>query len=241
MELEYVTIQTIMAEDFSYLTDEEAGKAIKAYLNYATSGESKAPEGNAIFVYLSLKREFDRVMKIREERAEAGRAGGRPKKAKPEPAQLNPETKQKPEVRTPASFISDEEAAEIKQGTNEVLDEAKRQGFPDTTATMETLNQLVADNGTEEVLECVKIAGEAGKPNIRYLKGVINGRAKERQEEERQARIDAEKYPVVSSADYDYKPPSVTFGEVFKKYAKQRALEHPEERVKLEELAGRFS
>lgn len=241
MELEYVTIQTIMAEDFSYLTDEEAGKAIKAYLNYATSGESKAPEGNAIFVYLSLKREFDRVMKIREERAEAGRAGGRPKKAKPEPAQLNPETKQKPEVRTPASFISDEEAAEIQQGTNEVLDEAKRQGFPDTTATMETLNQLVADNGTEEVLECVKIAGEAGKPNIRYLKGVINGCAKERQEEERQARIDAEKYPVVSSADYDYKPPSVTFGEVFKKYAKQRALEHPEERVKLEELAGRFS
>lgn len=241
MELEYVTIQTIMAEDFSYLTDEEAGKAIKAYLNYATSGESKAPEGNALFVYLSLKREFDRVMKIREERAEAGRAGGRPKKAKPEPAQLNPETKQKPEVRTPASFISDEEAAEIQQGTNEVLDEAKRQGFPDTTATMETLNQLVADNGTEEVLECVKIAGEAGKPNIRYLKGVINGRAKERQEEERQARIDAEKYPVVSSADYDYKPPSVTFGEVFKKYAKQRALEHPEERVKLEELAGRFS
>lgn len=106
---------------------------------------------------------------------------------------------------------------------------------------METLNQLVADNGAEEVLECVKIAGEAGKPNIRYLKGVINGRAKERQEEERQARIDAEKYPVVSSADYDYKPPSVTFGEVFKKYAKQRALEHPEERVKLEELAGRFS
>ena len=241
MELESVTIQTIMAEDFSYLTDEEAGKAIKAYLNYATSGESKAPEGNAIFVYLSLKREFDRVMKIREERAEAGRAGGRPKKAKPEPAQLNPETKQKPEVRTPASFISDEEAAEIQQGTNEVLDEAKRQGFPDTTATMETLNQLVADNGTEEVLECVKIAGEAGKPNIRYLKGVINGRAKERQEEERQARIDAEKYPVVSSADYDYKPPSVTFGAVFKKYAKQRALEHPEERVKLEELAGRFS
>ena len=241
MELEYVTIQTIMAEDFSCLTDEEAGKAIKAYLNYATSGESKAPEGNAIFVYLSLKREFDRVMKIREERAEAGRAGGRPKKAKPEPAQLNPEPEQKPKSHTPAPFISDEEAAEIQQGTNEVLDEAKRQGFPDTTATMETLNQLVADNGTEEVLECVKIAGEAGKPNIRYLKGVINGRAKERQEEERQARIDAEKYPVVSSADYDYKPPSVTFGEVFKKYAKQRALEHPEERVKLEELAGRFS
>lgn len=236
MELEYVTIQTVMAEDFSHMTDEEAGKAIKAYLNYAASGENIEPEGNAIFVYLSLKREFDRVMKIREARAEAGRAGGRghQKKAQPEQAQVSAE-------KAPAPFISDEEAAEIQQGTNEVLDEAQRQGFTDTTATMEALNQLVADNGAEEVLECVKIAGEAGKPNIRYLKGVINGRAKERQEEERQARIDAEKYPVVSSADYDYKPPSVTFGEVFKKYAKQRALEHPEERVKLEELAGRFS
>lgn len=247
MELEYVTIQTIMAEDFSYLTDEEAGKAIKAYLNYATSGESKAPEGNAIFVYLSLKREFDRVMKIREERAEAGRAGGRPKKAKPEPAQLNPETEKKPEVHTPAPFISDEEAAEIQQGTNEVLDEAKRQGFPDTTATMETLNQLVADNSAEEVLECVKIAGESGKPNIRYLKGVINGRAKEKQEKERreQARIEAEKHPIrfVNSTDEIEvrEPPKVKQRDVFMSCVKNQPMEHPEVRTKLEELARAWS
>ena len=216
MELEYVPVQVAMRREIARLSDEEAGRALKAILDYVATGEDVEPEGNAAFLYLALLRECDKICKIHEVRSAGGKAGGRgrPKKTKSE---------------------------EIQQGTNEVLDEAKRQGFPDTTATMETLNQLVADNGTEEVLECVKIAGEAGKPNIRYLKGVINGRAKERQEEERQARIDAEKYPVVSSADYDYKPPSVTFGEVFKKYAKQRALEHPEERVKLEELAGRFS
>lgn len=251
MELEYVPVQVAMRREIARLSDEEAGRALKAILDYVATGEDVEPEGNAAFLYLALLRECDKICKIHEVRSAGGKAGGRgrPKKTKSEEiqqseseqAQLNPEPEQKPEVRAPASFISDEEAAEIQQGTNEVQDEAKRQGFPDTTATMETLNQLVADNGTEEVLECVKIAGEAGKPNIRYLKGVINGRAKERQEEERQARIDAEKYPVVSSADYDYKPPSVTFGEVFKKYAKQRALEHPEERVKLEELAGRFS
>lgn len=251
MELEYVPVQVAMRREIARLSDEEAGRALKAILDYVTTGEDVEPEGNAAFLYLALLRECDKICKIHEVRSAGGKAGGRgrPKKEKPEAiqqpesaqAQLNPETEQKPELHTPAPFISDEEAAEIQQGTNEVLDEAKRQGFPDTTATMETLNQLVADNGAEEVLECVKIAGEAGKPNIRYLKGVINGRAKEQQEEERQARIDAEKYPVVSSADYDYKPPSVTFGEVFKKYAKQRALEHPEERVKLEELAGRFS
>jgi hypothetical protein len=251
MELEYVPVQVAMRREIARLSDEEAGRALKAILDYVATGEDVEPEGNAAFLYLALLRECDKICKIHEVRSAGGKAGGRgrPKKEKPEAiqqpesaqAQLNPETEQKPELHTPAPFISDEEAAEIQQGTNAVLDEAQRQGFSTSTATMETLNQLVADNDAEEVLECVKIAGEAGKPNIRYLKGVINGRAKERQEEERQARIDAEKYPVVSSADYDYKPPSVTFGEVFKKYAKQRALEHPEERVKLEELAGRFS
>ena len=248
-KVKYVPIPLDMAEDIEELSDEEIGLVVRAYLQYGRSGETAEMPRTIKYLYNALVRELDRASDGYEKKIAAGKSGGRgrPKKEpseeiqQPESAQLNPEPEQKPKSHTHAPFISDEEAAEIQQGTNEVLDEAKRQGFPDTTATMDNINQLVADNGTEEVLECVKIAGESGKPNIRYLKGVINGRAKERQEEERQARIDAEKYPVVSSADYDYKPPSVTFGEVFKKYAKQRALEHPEERVKLEELAGRFS
>lgn len=248
-KVKYVPIPLDMAEDIEELSDEEIGLVVRAYLQYGRSRETAEMPRTIKYLYNALVRELDRASDGYEKKIAAGKSGGRgrPKKEpseeiqQPESAQLNPEPEQKPEMRTPTPFISDEEAAEIQQGTNAVLDEAQRQGFSTSTATMETLNQLVADNGAEEVLECVKIAGEAGKPNIRYLKGVINGRAKERQEEERQARIDAEKYPVVSSADYDYKPPSVTFGEVFKKYAKQRALEHPEERVKLEELAGRFS
>lgn len=248
-KVKYVPIPLDMAEDIEELSDEEIGLVVRAYLQYGRSGETAEMPRTIKYLYNALVRELDRASDGYEKKIAAGKSGGRgrPKKEpseeiqQPESAQLNPEPEQKPKSHPPAPFISDEEAAEIQQGTNAVLDEAQRQGFPDTTATMDNINQLVADNGTEEVLECVKIAGEAGKPNIRYLKGVINRRAKERQEEERQARIDAEKYPVVSSADYDYKPPSVTFGEVFKKYAKQRALEHPEERVKLEELAGRFS
>ena len=248
-KVKYVPIPLDMADDIEELSDEEIGLVVRAYLQYGRSGETAEMPRTIKYLYNALVRELDRASDGYEKKIAAGKSGGRgrPKKEpseeiqQPEPAQLNPEPEQKPEMRTPTPFISDEEAAEIQQGTNAVLDEAQRQGFSTSTATMETLNQLVADNGAEEVLECVKIAGEAGKPNIRYLKGVINGRAKERQEEERQARFDAEKYPVVSSADYDYKPPSVTFGEVFKKYEKQRALEHPEERVKLEELAGRFS
>lgn len=150
-------------------------------------------------------------------------------------------------MHTPAPFISDEEAAEIQQGTNEVLDEAKRQGFPDTTATMETLNQLVADNSAEEVLECVKIAGESGKPNIRYLKGVVNGRAKEKQKEAQreQARIEAEKHPIrfINSTDEIEvrEPPKVKQRDVFLSCVKNQPTEHPEVRTKLEELARAWS
>ena len=250
MELEYVPVQVAMRREIARLSDEETGRALKAILDYMATGEDVEPEGNAAFLYLALLRECDKICKIHEVRSAGGKAGGRgrPKKEpseeiqQPEPAQLNPETEQKPEVHTPAPFISDEEAAEIQQGTNEVLDEAKRQGFTDTTATMETLNQLVADNGTEEVLECVKIAGESGKPNIRYLKGVINGRAKEKQEKERreQARIEAEKHPIrfIKSTDEIevHEPPKVKQRDVF-----LSSVGYPEVRTKLEEIARAWS
>lgn len=256
MELEYVPVQVAMRREIARLSDEEAGRALKAILDYVATGEDVEPDGNAAFLYLALLRECDKICKIHEVRSAGGKAGGRgrPKKEKPEAiqhpesaqAQLNPEPEQKPEVHTPAPFISDEEAAEIQQGTNEVLDEAKRQGFPDTTA-METLNQLVADNSAEEVLECVKIAGESGKPNIRYLKGVINGRAKEKQEKERreQARIEAEKHPIrfVNSTDEIEvrEPPKVKQRDVFMSCVKNQPMEHPEVRTKLEELARAWS
>lgn len=257
MELEYVPVQVAMRREIARLSDEEAGRALKAILDYVATGEDVEPEGNAAFLYLALLRECDKICKIHEVRSAGGKAGGRgrPKKTKSEDirqpesaqAQLNPETEQKPESHTPAPFISDEEAAEIQQGTNEVLDEAKRQGFPDTTATMDNINQLVADNGTEEVLECVKIAGESGKPNIRYLKGVINGRAKEKQEKERreQARIEAEKHPIrfINSTDEieGPEPPKIKQRDVFMSFVKKQPMEHPEVRTKLEELARAWS
>jgi hypothetical protein len=207
------------------------------------------------YLYNALVRELDRASDGYEKKIAAGKSGGRgrPKKEpseeiqQPESAQLNPEPEQKPKSHTPAPFISDEEAAEIQQGTNAVLDEAQRQGFPETTATMDTINQLVADNGAEEVLECVKIAGESGKANVRYLKGVINGRTKEKQEKERreQARIEAEKHPIrfINSTDEIEvpEPPKIKQRDVFMSCVKTKPTEHPEIRTKLEELARAWS
>lgn len=249
-KVKYVPIPLDMADDIEELSDEEIGLVVRAYLQYGRSGETAEMPRTIKYLYNALVRELDRASEGYEKKVAAGKSGGRgrPKKElpeeiqQPEQAQLNPKQEQKPEVHAPAPFISDEAAAEIQQGTNEVLDEAKRQGFPDTTATMETLNQLVADNSAEEVLECVKIAGESGKPNIRYLKGVINGRAKEKQEKERreQARIEAEKHPIrfINSTDEIevHEPPKVKQRDVF-----MNSVGYPEVRTKLEEIARKWS
>jgi hypothetical protein len=249
-KVKYVPIPLDMADDIEELSDEEIGLVVRAYLQYGRSGETAEMPRTIKYLYNALVRELDRASEGYEKKVAAGKSGGRgrPKKElpeeiqQPEQAQLNPKQEQKPEVHTPAPFISDEAAAEIQQGTNEVLDEAKRQGFPDTTATMETLNQLVADNSAEEVLECVKIAGESGKHNIRYLKGVINGRAKEKQEKERreQARIEAEKHPIrfINSTDEIevHEPPKVKQRDVF-----MNSVGYPEVRTKLEEIARKWS
>lgn len=249
-KVKYVPIPLDMADDIEELSDEEIGLVVRAYLQYGRSGETAEMPRTIKYLYNALVRELDRASDGYEKKIAAGKSGGRgrPKKEpseeiqQPEPAQLNPEPEQKPEVHTPAPFISDEEAAEIQQGTNEVLDEAKRQGFPDTTATMETLNQLVADNSAEEVLECVKIAGESGKPNIRYLKGVVNGRAKEKQKEAQreQARIEAEKHPIrfINSTDEIevHEPPKVKQRDVF-----MNSVGYPEVRTKLEKIARKWS
>lgn len=254
-KVKYVPIPLDMAEDIEELSDEEIGLVVRAYLQYGRSGETAEMPRTIKYLYNALVRELDRASDGYEKKIAAGKSGGRgrPKKEpseeiqQPESAQLNPEPEQKPKSHTPAPFISDEEAAEIQQGTNAVLDEAQRQGFPETTATMETLNQMVADNGAEEVLECVKIAGESGKPNIRYLKGVVNGRAKEKQKEAQreQARIEAEKHPIrfINSTDEIevHEPPKVKQRDVFLSCVKNQPTEHPEVRTKLEELARAWS
>ena len=249
-KVKYVPIPIDMAEDIEELSDEEIGLVVRAYLQYGRSGETAEMPRTIKYLYNALVRELDRASDGYEKKIAAGKSGGRgrPKKEpseeiqQPESAQLNPEPEQKPKSHTPAPFISDEEAAEIQQGTNAVLDEAQRQGFPETTATMDTINQLVADNGAEEVLECVKIAGESGKANVRYLKGVINGRTKEKQEKERreQARIEAEKHPIrfVNSTDEIEvrEPPKIKQRDVF-----LNSVGYPEVRTKLEEIARKWS
>ena len=249
-KVKYVPIPLDMAEDIEELSDEEIGLVVRAYLQYGRSGETAEMPRTIKYLYNALVRELDRASDGYEKKIAAGKSGGRgrPKKEpseeiqQPESAQLNPEPEQKPKSHTTAPFISDEEAAEIQQGTNAVLDEAQRQGFPETTATMDTINQLVADNGAEEVLECVKIAGESGKANVRYLKGVINGRAKEKQEKERreQARIEAEKHPIrfINSTDEIEvpEPPKIKQRDVF-----MNSVGYPEVRTKLEEIARKWS
>lgn len=189
----YAKIPLDMLEDFEAMTDEEAGAAIKAYLRYVASGEDNPPKGNGGFVYRAMRRDVARARERSAKRAEH-KGGGRGKTDKskagnaektgedPQPAPKQPEVRYVPQDKKP--FIGEDEAERISQETNEVLEEAVRQGFDITQAVMDRITDFVSKYGAEEVTECLQIAGDAGKPNIRYLRGVLDNREQDKREEQ---------------------------------------------------------
>ena len=70
--------------------------------------------------------------------------------------------------------LSESEMTALADGLNSVLDAAKAAGFPDTSATWDKLNLIVADNGADAVLAAIDICVEANVCNLRYLKGILN-------------------------------------------------------------------
>lgn len=84
------------------------------------------------------------------------------------------------------AFIDDDEAYQIQQKNNEVKYEAERNGFNITASVMDNLSELVAQNGASAVIEAIRIAGDAGASNMRYLKGVLKGQARDRDRKKRE-------------------------------------------------------
>lgn len=99
-------------------------------------------------------------------------------------------TPQKPETKPmQTAFIDEDEAYQIQQKTNEVIDEAERNGFNITTAVMDNLSELVSQNGASAVMDAIKIAGDAGASNMRYLKGVLNCKTREKDRKKREEKM----------------------------------------------------
>ncbi len=81
--MNYFCLYLDMAETFDDLTDEEAGKAIKALLAYCNGREVQPLSGGSKIVYGLLRRQFERDSESYETKriklSENGKKGGRPK------------------------------------------------------------------------------------------------------------------------------------------------------------------
>jgi len=73
-------------------------------------------------------------------------------------------------------FLSDSEADDLLQNAqqlNAVFDAAERAGFPHSTATMDALNQIVSDYGSEAVIRAIGGCVENSVIKLNYLRGIL--------------------------------------------------------------------
>lgn len=88
-------------------------------------------------------------------------------------------------------FAPEEELMRIQEEHNQVLDAAKRAGFPDNEATWNKLILFYGEYGLAAVLEGIEACVMAGKPILAYLQGCLKKSAKEQKKaaQEKQSGI----------------------------------------------------
>ena len=73
-------------------------------------------------------------------------------------------------------FLSYDEADQLLQNAqqlNAVFDAAERAGFPHSTATMDALNLIVSDYGSEAVIRAIGGCVENSVIKLNYLRGIL--------------------------------------------------------------------
>lgn len=199
--MKYVKVYYDLTETIDELSDAEAGRLLKALLEYGATGEVRALSGQERFVFKMVKAQMDRDRRDYAARAERNREnglkGGRPAKPtgfmknpeKPTGLQKNPEkptgvhNKDKEVYIADAiyahtresggGFLDDDEADDLMGELNSVLDAAHDAGFPDNQATFDRLTALCADYTAAWVLEALKVCVDRGQSSPGYLAGVL--------------------------------------------------------------------
>jgi hypothetical protein len=96
-------------------------------------------------------------------------------------------------VPSKGGFCSDSEMDALASGINAVLDAAERAGFPRGASTMDALNAIVADYGTEAVIRAIGGCVENSVIKLNYLRGILKrdptGGTRERQDDTPLPRI----------------------------------------------------
>lgn len=198
--MNYVKLHIDALEAYKRLNDAEFGRGIRALLKYMESGEEPGNLGREGLMYDALcaqvKRDRQGYDKYIAAQTENGKKGGRPRKnpEKPKETQENPWVFEKPKetLRNNINNIyhppyplqkGDEDDGDdlrcIQQEHDQVLDAARRAGFPATDAMHTRLIDLYGDHGADKLIAAIGECVEHNAVNLAYLRAVLQDKPRE--------------------------------------------------------------
>ena len=192
MAQEYVPVFWDWIEVTGELNDQEKGRLIDAMVMYSRGGDwQDRIKGNERYLFPAFQQQINRARKLSDKRSDAGAIGGKQNQAneskpkqtqadasKPKQTQANrsktPEEEEEEEAATGfGGFMDSDEAYRLQGELDAVLEEASKCGFSQDARTLDELNALCAEYTPPCVLDAIHIAHDRGKPNLGYLRGVL--------------------------------------------------------------------
>ena len=183
MAQEYVPVFWDWIEVTGELNDQEKGRLIDAMVMYSRGGDwQDRIKGNERYLFPAFQQQINRARKLSDKRSDAGAIGGKQNRAnesKPKQMQANesktPEEEEEEEEASTGcvGFMDSDEAYRLQGELDAVLEEAAKCGFTQDARTLDELNALCAEYTPQCVLDAIRIAHDRGKPNLGYLRGVL--------------------------------------------------------------------
>ena len=194
MAQEYVPVFWDWIEVTGELNDQEKGRLIDAMVMYSRGGDwQDRIKGKERYLFPAFQQQINRARKLSDKRSDAGATGGKQNQAnasklkqtqanrsKRKQTQANAsktpkeEEKEEEEVATGGGgFLDYDEADRLQGELDAVLEEAAKCGFSQDARTLDELNALCSEYTPPCVLDAIRIAHDRGKPNLGYLRGVL--------------------------------------------------------------------
>ena len=195
MAQEYVPVFWDWIEVTGELNDQEKGRLIDAMVMYSRGGDwQDRIKGNERYLFPAFQQQINRARKLSDKRSDAGAIGGKQNRAneskpkqmqanasKPKQTQANlsktPEEEEEEEEEEASTgcggFMDSDEAYRLQGELDAVLEEAAKCGFSQDARTLDELNSLCAEYTPQCVIDAIRIAHDRGKPNLGYLRGVL--------------------------------------------------------------------
>lgn len=194
--MKYLKVWTSFLELMKTLEYDEIGRLFEMMLIYAESGEEPENiDGNERFLWPVAKQQIDLTAERNETLRANGMKGGRPKttenqrkpnKTKQNQSEPNKSCKEKEsnvkEYKEKDLFIDDDNAREIQQAHDRILNAAEDAGFKVSNSVRAALIRLYAAHGLDRVLDGIASCVRHGAPTLAYLEACMKDEPKKPKE-----------------------------------------------------------